>query len=106
MALLPVVDRDADPIFSAADPGGDTFPNNGNTEIVVYNASASAIQVTFPSERKCSQGFIDDDVQTAVAGGLVTFGPFRASRFNNPQGIAAVNYSSAAGVSVYAKRLR
>lgn len=106
MALLTVHERQVDPTFQAADVAGDTFQNDGFTEILVQNPGPTPITVTAVAARKCSHGFLDDWVKTVDAGEMLRFGPFLSSRFNSPTGIASVSYSDVAGISVAAQRQR
>lgn len=106
MALLTVHDRQVDPTFQAADVAGDTFVNDGSTELLVINPGPSAITITAAGARKCSHGFVDNLVKTIEAGELLRWGPFLPSWFNSPAGVMSVSYSAVAGISVAAQRQR
>lgn len=106
MAVLAVSDRQVDPTFQAADVAGDSFVNDGSTELLVLNPGPSSITVTAVGTRRCSHGFLDNWVKTVDAGELLRFGPFESSWFNTPAGVMSVSYSSATGISVSAQRQR
>lgn len=104
MAVLLVHDRQVDPTFQAASGGGDSFANDGTTELLIYNAGLVAITVTAVAARRCSHGFLDNWAKTVQPGTVMRFGPFLASQFNNASGFAAFTYSAVTDVSVAAQR--
>lgn len=104
MAVLEVYARQVDPVFTSAGAGGDTFRNDGATELLVYNPGILSITVTAAAQRRCSHGFMDDWEVTVEAGQVFPFGPFPASRFNDSSGLVSISYSSVAGITVSAKR--
>lgn len=106
MALLTVHERQVDPTFQAADVAGDTFPNDGSTELLIVNPGPTPITVVAIGARKCSHGFLDNWIKTVEAGEMLRFGPFLPSWFNSPTGIMTVFCSSVAGISVAAQRQR
>lgn len=87
MATLTVQQIDLDgttPSFVAAAAGGDQFANNGKTFFHVKNGGAGATVVTIDSIQDCNQGFDHNAGGTVAAGAEGLFGPFQASRFNDP----------------------
>jgi hypothetical protein len=81
----------------AASAGGDTFPNDGHTKLIINNASGAPITVTVNSRQACDQGFDHDEVNTVAAGAREEMGPFDPRRFG---GTVSVTYSAAASVTV------
>ena len=104
MAVLTVQDRQVDPTFQAAAGGGDSFKNDGATELLLFNAGFAAITVTAVAVRKCSHGFLDHWQKVVDPGELMRFGPFRSSQFNSATGIASFTYSDVTGLQVAAQR--
>lgn len=93
------------PTFATASASGDSFPNDGETLLRVKNTGAGSVDVTFVGARKCSQGFIHDEVVSVSAGGEETIGPFTWSRFNDDQQRVSVTYADATNLSVAAIKL-
>lgn len=86
--------------FDAADPGGDTFLNDGAMLLVVKNESGSDMVVTIDSQTACNYGF-DHDIAETVADGVTDYiGPFATLRFNDGDGNVLVAYDDATDVSV------
>ena len=106
MAALTVYARASDPVLVSADALGDTFLNNGDTEILIVNAGVSAVDVTFSATHQCSHGFTDDWVVSCDGQELTRIGPFEARRFNTAQGLVAVTYADETNLTVAAQRLR
>lgn len=106
MALLTVHARQVDPTFQGADVAGDTFANDGATEVLIVNPGPTAITVIALAARKCSHGFLDNWIKSVPAGQMLRFGPFLPSQFNSPTGIASISYSNVTGISVAAQRQR
>lgn len=104
MAVLPVHDRQVDPTFQAAAPGGDSFANDGATELLISNTGPTARTVTAIAVRKCSHGFLDHWEIEVDAGELMRFGPFRSDRFNSSTGVVSVTYDDATDLTVAAQR--
>lgn len=106
MAALTVYARASDPVLVAADALGDTFVNNGDTELLVVNAGVAAVNVTFTATRPCNHGFVDDWVVSCAGQELTRIGPFDATRFNDGQNRVAVSYADETNLTVAAQRLR
>lgn len=106
MATLTVYGRSQSPTFVAADAGDDEFRNDGATELLVFNNTASSITVTISAVGRCNHGFLDDAVETVNAGSLGRLGPFNVSRHNDAQGRVSISYSATAGITVAAQRQR
>ena len=90
----------------AANAGGDTFQNDGNTLLWVYNGGTSSITVTVTAQ---SAGPWDDtpknETITVPAGEWRLAGPFAPQRFNNTNGQVALSYSGVTSVVVGAIKL-
>lgn len=108
MATLTVqdIDRSAglEPTYVAAAGGGDDFPNDGDTFLVVINGGGAPITVTGDSTVMCNFGFDhnEPDGVSVPAGDTRFFGPFPVSRFGAS---LAVSYSGVTSVTVGAIRL-
>lgn len=88
------------PSFTAASVGGDTFLNDGKVLAHVQNGSAASITVTAVARKKCSHGFLHDEMPVVPAGATRIIGPFPPERFNDQNGKVTLNYSAAASVQV------
>lgn len=106
MAVLTVYARTADPVFVAAGGSGDTFVNNGDTELIIVNAGIADVDVTIAATNPCRQGFTDDWVVTCEGQELTRIGPFDATRFNSSLGVATVTYDDETNLTIAAQRLR
>lgn len=106
MAALTVYARSADPTFVDAGAAGDTFVNDGATELLIMHQGVSAVTVTFAATKRCKHGFLDDEEHTVQPSELYRAGPFAASRFNDSQGRVAVSYSDETVLQVAAQRQR
>lgn len=104
MAELPVHDREVDPVFQPAAAAGDTFKNDGATELLIINNGIVDVVVTASAQRECSHGFLDDWQKTVSAGELQRFGPFAADRFNDSTGAVSVSYADETDLQVSAQR--
>lgn len=89
----------------AAAAATDTFPNDGNTVLIVKNDSAADITVTIDSARPCNYGFDHDVSVTVPAGGERVIGPFPRNRFNDNNSQVAVSFSDTLSVTVAAVSL-
>lgn len=103
MAVIPevtVTQAGAAPPTRAA-AAADTIVPDQNIDLYVNNASAGAVNVTIVSKVVCSQGVLHDLVVSVPAGAIRLIGPIPAQRFADPvTGLASVNYSATASVSV------
>ena len=106
MAVLTVYARSADPVFVAAGALGDTFFNNGDTEIIIVNSGIADVDVTIAATNPCIHGFTDDWVVTCDGQELTRIGPFEAKRFNDSQNIVTVTYEDETTLTIAAQRLR
>jgi len=89
-----------DPVFVAASPTGDEFPNSGRAVLYVRNDGTSEITVTVNSQTPCNYGYDHDAVITVPPGGERVIGPFAPARFNDPNGRVQVSYSAVTSVTV------
>ncbi len=92
--------------FVAAAAGGDVFPNDGKTIIVLWNddASLSVVTVTAQDTTASGVGFgavtKADAVQSVEADSADVMGPFPVSAFNNASAQVAVTYSSVTDLEI------
>jgi hypothetical protein len=87
------------PDYVAASVGGDAFANDGMTVLHVKNGGVADVTVTVNSITPCNQGFDHDSAAVVPSGEERMIGPFPPARFGM---IAAVGYSSVAGLTVAA----
>lgn len=86
--------------LTAASSTGDSFPNDGNTFLVVKNGGASAITVTIATPAKV-WGIDIAELSISVGAGATMFiGPFPEPVFNDANGRVNVSYSAVTSVSV------
>ena len=88
--------------LAAAGASGDTFTNDGNTVLVVDNASGASIDVTVDSPTLCNQGEAHDVVVSVGAGAQKMIGPFPVDRFSTT---VSVTYSATTSVTVAARKV-
>lgn len=84
---------------------GDTVQPTSNTVLVVNNASGVSVTVTVVAVKPCSQGVLHDSVTAVPAGATRVIGPIDGRYASNISGLAVVNYSATASVSVYTTRV-
>jgi hypothetical protein len=71
------------PVYSAPTiTTGDTFTNNGRTQLFINNGSASPITLTIVSQAPAGSGIEDDLIATIPAGEEHIFGPLPVNRFS------------------------
>ncbi len=107
MAVLSIQDvttAGLNPSFVAANVGGDSFPNDGQTSFRIKNGGAASITVTVNSVAPCNYGFDHDIAVTVGIGADITIGPFSKARFNNSAGQVGVTYTDVTSVTVAAIR--
>ena len=87
----------------AANAGGDEFPNQGHVGFWVKNADSSATTITFDAPNECNFGVLHDSVEV-VAAGFEGFIAHRldSERFNDPNNMVQVTYSSVTALTVAA----
>lgn len=94
--------------FSAADAGGDVFPNNGKMLFVVHNGGGGSITVTATAQSTATStpdyGPLTkaNAVTTIAAGATDVIGPFPQTAFNNASSQVAISYSAVTSVTVAA----
>jgi hypothetical protein len=93
------------PSFAAAEVGGDTFVNNGNTFLYAKNGSGGDITVTVDSLQACDQGHDHNDATVVPAGSEEMIGPFPVHRFNSAAGSASITYSGVTSLTIAAIKL-
>ena len=82
------------------------FPHSKTAQFRVSNQRSDNVTVTFKGQRKCSQGFLDDRVETAVANSISEFASFRGNQFISGEGRVVVTLSTATDVGVAAVHVR
>lgn len=113
MATLTVYDaQEAGGItFTSAAGGGDVFPNDGKTVLVIFNDDSSASEVTItaqdttafaPGFGAVTKASVTQDVE---ATSVDVMGPFPTSAFNNASGQVAVTYEGVTSMTVAAVRV-
>ena len=113
MALLTIIDFPSEPNdfdikgdagFVAANAGGDTLKNDGQTGLYVQNTSGVSIDLIIDAPRKCSQGFLHDVTITVenLFDGFVAL-DLDSSRFSDDSGVVSLTYSQG-GLNVGAVR--
>ncbi len=89
--------------FAAAAAGGDVYPNDGRTLLLVLNTHASLSRTTTVTAQDTTAnapGFgavtKADAVQAVETATLDVMGPFPTTAFNNSSGQVAITYSDSA----------
>jgi len=91
--------------LTAAESGGDSFPNDGRTFFRIKNAG-SQITMTIARQKASDQGVLENIVATIPATtGDLSFGAFPAGEFNDVNGRVIVTYSAVTTVTVMPYRL-
>lgn len=85
---------------AAAAGGGDVFPNDGNTRIVVTNGGGSSINVTVTPQNTVNGLSLSAVVVAVAAGASKVIGPFPPQYFNNLSGQVVLTYSAVTSVTV------
>lgn len=105
MADLPINESGADPVFTAADPLGDTFKNDGETLLLVVGP-VDGYTVNVVTSRDCEYGPHPDLVLTSEIGSTgMTSEHFSTRRFNDKTGRVNITYDDPVGISVAALRV-
>ena len=86
--------------YVAANADGNFFENNGNTVLLVKNASGGSITVTTDSQVNSNQGYDNDEDATIANGETGCIGRFSKNRFNDSDGNVNVSYSGVGSVTV------
>lgn len=87
--------------LSAAGASGDEWPVRGTEMLVVDNAGASPVTVTFECYKPCDVGgILHPIVQTVAAGAREYFPPISAYHMDPVNRTAKVTYSATASVTV------
>ena len=84
---------------------GNAFNNDGRTALLVVNASASPITITWtlpPSPRNANGNFGTTQVQTVPASKTAVLGFLDPGTYNNSSGVATFTASTATSVTVAA----
>lgn len=91
------------PTYVAADAGGHTFANDGETAIWVKNLSASSINLVMASARDSDFGPYPSKTIAIAASTIFKTQTFNARRFTSPvTGLATFTLSATASVEVAA----
>ena len=110
MALIPQVVGTPTGVASGARAAaaGDTVTPGADVQLVVTNGSGASITVTVVCKQTCSMGSSSpthDSVTTVAAGTTAVIGPINDRYKDNTTGLATVNYSATASVTVYSSRV-
>ena len=107
MAVLQAVRPDISggaPGFESAATGGDTFANDGRTYVHIKNGNVAARTVTFDSPGTCSfdtAANAGHDLEIVVAANSEQIvGPFPIARFNDGDGVVAMEYTAVVDLEV------
>jgi hypothetical protein len=91
--------------LTAAEAGGDSFPNNGQTFFRIKNGGGSPITATITRQKASDTGVLEHIVATIPASGDLSFGSFPPGEFNDVNGRVIVTYSAVTTVTVMPYRL-
>ena len=97
---------------AAANSGGDSFPNDGKTLLLVQNTDASSHTATVTAQKTSQQvpgigAMTKSNIAQAIAAGdEAIIGPFPPSMFNDVNGLVQITYSAATGMKVLPIRLQ
>lgn len=86
------------PVAAAA--GGDVFPNDGNTRLLVTNGGGSSINVTVTPQNTVNGLSLSAVVVAVGAGVSKIIGPFPPQYFNNASNQVVLTYSGVTSVTV------
>ena len=87
---------------TSAGVAGDSFPNDGDVVLHVYNGSGSNVTVTIATPATPKSLGIAPVTRVVGASNIVIFGPFPPAVFNNSNGEVNVTYSAVTSVTVAA----
>jgi hypothetical protein len=93
------------PSYASAAGGGDTFVNDGDTFLHVFNGGGGSINVTIAPAGSVNGIGFEDQVVAVAAGANKMIGPFDPAIFNGASGVS-VSYSGVTSVTVAAIKLR
>lgn len=86
--------------------GGDVFPNDGNTMIIIENGSGGDITVTATTSKSIQGLAVADAAVVVTAGEERAIGLFDPALFNNSSGQVALTYSGVTSLTVQVIRVR
>ncbi len=81
--------------LTAANAGGDSFPNNGHVGLLVENTSGGSLSVVAAAPNPDNFGVVaaaHDRTMTVAAGKTILFPPFSESQFNDSNGRVQLTY--------------
>jgi hypothetical protein len=87
---------------AAASAGGDDFPNDGRTVLVVKNADATPTTVTVAAAVACELGTLHNAVVAVTNAQTWQIGPFPPGQFGAS---CVVTYSKVTSLTVAARRI-
>ncbi len=113
MATLAVVDAAESGALTMLTPniGGDVFPNDGKTVLVIWNddVGAAVVTVTAQDTTANAPGFgavtKADAVSSVETISVDVMGPFPTTAFNNASGQAVISYDSVTSMKVILLRV-
>lgn len=85
---------------AAAAAGGDVFPNDGNTRLLVTNGGGGSINVVATPQNTVNGLSLSAVVVAVAAGASKVLGPFLPQYFNNASGQVVLTYSGVTSVTV------
>ena len=107
LAVTSISRSGIDLTLAAAAAGGDEFPNDGQTFVVIHNAHGSAARtITFVTPQTIDGLAVADRTVTVNAGVRKLVGPFQTGAYNNANDRVGMTYSdSGADINVAAFKL-
>lgn len=86
---------------------GDTFPNDGNTTLLIQNGDSNPTTATITSHKTASEGLAVADKTVTVAAGVTKIVALDPTAFNDPAapGVAKVVLSNVTACKVAAIRV-
>lgn len=95
----------ADAALVAAAGGGDSFPNTGVEFVLIDNADAGDVTVTFDIRSTVDGQPVTDRTVVVSAGGRKLVGPFSTSIYNDANSRVNITYSGVTNLKVAALKM-
>ncbi len=87
-------------ILTAAAGGGDAFANDGQTILILNNASGGDIVATFVTQNTVDGLAVADRTVTITAGDLECVGDLNPNVYNDTSGLCQVTYDGVSSLTV------
>lgn len=88
------------PVYAAANAGGDTFVNTGNEQVKI-KCGATGCVATFVAQGACNHGTLHNGTVTVPANQERIIGPFRdTQRWNNASQQVSITYDQVSTVTI------